>query len=165
MFAFPVGTFELATPEPDRIPELVAMFERCSAGSRYARFLSPVAALPPDHVNQVVSPRRGDRSWAVAAVPSGSIVGLASLFLLDEAHAELGLLVEDAYQRHGMGTFLLATVIAHATKVGLRGLHALVLSDSRHVRRMLERHGEVVSRAESHTTELSLMLRPDRCPT
>ena len=55
---------------------------------------------------------------------------------------------------------LLATVVAHATKLGLRRLHALMLSDSRHVRRLLERHGSVVSRSSGCTTELSLMLRP-----
>src|SRR5450755_3497996 len=130
-------------PGPDDTAALVAMFERSSVESRYARFLSPVPAFPPGHLTDVVHPAPGRWSWVVADECSPNVFAVASLFCAGRGAAELGLLVEDAEQRRGLGTELLDVVATTAAGTGIRTLVAVTLAHADHVRRMLERVGEV----------------------
>jgi GNAT superfamily N-acetyltransferase len=131
------------TPGPDDAAALVAMFERCSFETRYSRFLSPVPAFPPGHLADVVHPRPGRWSWVTVDDDSSRVVAVASLFWNERGAAELGLLVEDAEQRHGLGTRLLGVIAATATYAGIDTLVAETLATSHHVRRMLEPLGAV----------------------
>ena len=106
------------------------MFERCSPATRYGRFLAPVAEFPTRHLADIVDPAPGQWSWIVDRDP-GDVVGVASLFRTGLRTAEVGLLVEDAEQRHGFGTGLLDLMVATALDVGvttLRGDHARVVA-------------------------------------
>ncbi len=142
---------------PDDGPALAAMFGRCSPETRYARFLAPVARIPADHLAAVVEPPAGDRSWVVTS-PAGAVVGLGSLFGVASGAAELGLLVEDGWQRRGFGSLLLAAALGHARAAGIREVHALTLVAATHVRRMLARHGPLTSHPDGPTTDLVLHL-------
>src|SRR5215207_1641179 len=95
---------------PDDAPRLVAMFERCSPASRYSRFLAPVAHFPASHLVDVVRSSPVRRSWVVEDLTTGDVVAVASWFRNRSDTAEVGLVVEDAWQRHGHGTALLDTV-------------------------------------------------------
>ena len=46
-----------------------------------------------------------------------------------EGAAELGVLIEDAWQRRGLGTRLVGDLIAHARRTGLRVLEAQLLAE------------------------------------
>jgi GNAT superfamily N-acetyltransferase len=133
------------------------MFERCSLESRYRRFLGPQAVLPAGYLARLLAPTSTEEPWvAVAGGDGGKVVAVASLAPrgLD---AELALLVEDAWQRQGIGTALLDTLGRRAAIRGVRRLTAAVLTESRHVLRMLASVlGPTSTRAEGHVTYVAI---------
>jgi GNAT superfamily N-acetyltransferase len=135
---------------PDDAPRLVAMFERCSPASRYRRFLAPLAHFPASHLTDVVRSSPIRRSWVVDDFATGDVVGVGSWFRNAEDTAELGLLVEDAWQRQGHGTALLDTLVESARHAGVTTFVAHSLADSRHVHRMLRRLGPSTTECEGH---------------
>jgi len=160
-----------ATPGTDRLIRvrraatadhlaLARMFERCTLETRYRRFHGPVKAIPeryladalsgsPFHYALVAGPGPGPVAVPAldpAAVSSpdtraGGIVALASCRTVDEGAAELGLLIEDAWQRHGLGTRLLRDLIAHARRAGLRVVEAQVLAEQAWIASLLRPYG------------------------
>ena len=95
------------------------MFERCSPASRYSRFLAPLAHFPAAHLTDVVRSSPVRRSWVVEDFATGNVVGVGSWFRNDGDTAELGLLIEDAWQRQGHGTALLDTLVESARHAGV----------------------------------------------
>ena len=65
---------------PDDAPRLVAMFERCSPASRYARFLAPLQHFPAAHLTDVVRSSPDRRSWVVDDLRTGQVVAVGSWF-------------------------------------------------------------------------------------
>ena len=74
-------------------------------------------------------------------MPPGGTVALASCRLVDEGAAELGLLVEDAWQRRGLGSLLLGGLAAHARAAGLRVLRAQLLAEHAWIAGLLRPYG------------------------
>jgi GNAT superfamily N-acetyltransferase len=68
-------------------------------------------------------------------------VALASCRTVDEGAAELGLLIEDAWQRQGLGTRLVADLVAHARQAGLRVLQAQLLAEQAWIAGLLRPYG------------------------
>jgi len=79
------------------------------------------------------------------AVPAGrpahQAVALASGRLVAEGAAELGLLVEDAWQRQGLGRRLLRDLVAHADRSGVRVLKAQLLAEQSWIAALLRPYG------------------------
>jgi GNAT superfamily N-acetyltransferase len=116
-----------------------AMFARCGYESRYGRFLAPVVEFPTEQLAPALRPGSGHHVWL--ATPGGepeTVVALGS-WALAGTHAEVALLVEDSWQRRGVGTALLDLLVAEARERGVCRLTAVVLRESRHVVRMLRR--------------------------
>src|SRR3954470_19426350 len=128
-----------ATPHDG--PRLVAMFERCSPATRYARFLAPLRHFPASHLVDVVRSSPMRRSWVIEDLGTGNVVGVGSWFRNQGDTAELGLLIEDAFQRQGLGALLLDQLAASARDEGITTLVANTLSDARHVHRMMRSLG------------------------
>jgi GNAT superfamily N-acetyltransferase len=103
------------------------MLARCSVQTTSLRFNVPMPRLPRAYADTIAQ-RRGVH---VVAEADGSIVGLASC-----VDGELAVLVEDAWQGHGIGTRLLDEVIV---RVGLTELTADVSYGNPRALRMLER--------------------------
>jgi GNAT superfamily N-acetyltransferase len=160
-------TLELATGRvlrpsvPDDAPRIVAMFERCSPQSRYARFLAPLRHFPASHLVDVVRSSPIRRSWVIQELQAGELVAVGSWFRNEETTAELGLLVEDGRQRQGYGTTLLDTLADSAHAAGVRTLIANSLADSRHVHRMLRRLGPTETTCDGHVCTLRVALGDD----
>ncbi len=78
-----------------------------------------------------------------AAVPEqdGAAIALASCRTDPAGGAELGLLVEDRWQRQGIGTRMLGGLIQHVDQHGLRPLKARVLAEQRWILRVLRSYG------------------------
>ena len=115
-----------------------AMIERCSLESRYARFLAPRPSIPLDHLARVVTPLSGEEAWVgVCRDEPETIVALGSWARLGDEGAELALIVEDSWQRRGIGTSLLRLLGERSSSLGICRLTASVLTESRHVFRML----------------------------
>ena len=116
---------------PSDEPELQELFARCSPESVRLRFFGPRTAFPASYLRDVLS-GVPDRHDAVIARDraTGAIVGLASLGAGSAAGAdvpELGVLVADGWQRHGIGTALADLLVARARSRGVRRMLASVL--------------------------------------
>jgi GNAT superfamily N-acetyltransferase len=98
---------------------LAAMFGRCSRDTRYRRFHGPVAEIPASYLRRCLDGRH--RAFVAELSGAGHIVGLASAgpVLDDPGVHEAGVLVEDAWQRRGVGKLLLARLFADAHAAGV----------------------------------------------
>lgn len=101
------------------------MWERCKAATRTGRFHAPVRRLPVSYLDAVLA---DPDASLVAALPSADLViGIASLFRAGTSHsAELGVLVEDRWQRHGIGRRLVSLLALGAPSRGITVLTASV---------------------------------------
>src|ERR1700685_70341 len=90
--------FRFRSPAGGDLPHIIAMWERCSLATRMARFHAPVRDIPASYLEAVLS----DPSASVVAVHERTrgVAALASLVTSGGRSAELGVLVEDAWQHH-----------------------------------------------------------------
>ncbi|MEU0333594.1 GNAT family N-acetyltransferase [Streptomyces sp. NPDC006193] len=98
-----------------------AMHERCSPRTLGLRYHGPVGDADR-YLNHLLSPRFG-RTLA-AQTASGRIVGLGHL-LWDGDETEVALLVEDDWQRRGVGGELLGRLVAMAVEAGCESVYAV----------------------------------------
>ncbi|MDJ0344042.1 GNAT family N-acetyltransferase [Streptomyces sp. H10-C2] len=106
---------------PEDLPAARAMHERCSPATLAQRYHGPV----PDadrYLTHLLSPRFG-RTLAVETA-SGRLVALAHL-LWDGDENEVALLVEDDWQRRGIGTELLRKLVGLAVEAGRGSVYAV----------------------------------------
>lgn len=135
---------------------LTRMFERCTLETRYRRFHGPVKAIPGRYLAEALA--GGPFHYALVGCPAPAagadegpapdpaarpdeIVALASCRTIDEGAAEIGLLIEDAWQRRGLGTRLLSALVAHASRAGLRIIEAQLLAEQAWLTRLLRPYG------------------------
>ncbi len=116
----------------DRL-DLAGMFLRCSVQTRYRRFHGFTESFPEPYFTAALQ-GRPDHLALVAGTPA-RIVALASC-----AAGELGVLVEDAYQRQGIGTRLLEMLLTHA---GYNEFSASVLYDQSWILPFLRRYSQI----------------------
>jgi GNAT superfamily N-acetyltransferase/acyl-CoA thioesterase len=135
---------------------VVAMVARCSRTTLIHRFhgLSDGAAYFEGQLRD----RPSDR--ALLAWVGSTCVGVATLGVGATGVADLAVLVEDAWQRRGIGTRLTESLLDEAAANGLRIVHADVLSDDRYIVRALGRIGPLKSSIESGIWSIDLSLRP-----
>jgi GNAT superfamily N-acetyltransferase len=107
--------------------ELLAMHERCSAQSRYRRWHGHVRTFPRGYLAALLAPT--DEQLGVVARRDGQLIGFASAARVDSTTRELGILVEDSWQRHGIGGQLLTVLVAECIAHGTGQLRAEVLAD------------------------------------
>ncbi|MEV5885917.1 GNAT family N-acetyltransferase [Streptomyces sp. NPDC052020] len=103
-----------------------AMHERCSPATLGMRYHGPVGDADR-YLNHLLSPRFG-RTLAVQTA-SGRVVGLGHL-LWDGDETEVALLVEDAWQRRGIGGELLRRLVAMAAEAGCASVYAVTQSSN-----------------------------------
>jgi GNAT superfamily N-acetyltransferase len=130
------GSVEIRAPADGDRTRIAAMWERCSLATRTGRFHAPVRHLPVSYLEAVL----GDPDAStVAAVPSTDLlIGIASLFRAGTSRsAELGVLVEDAWQLRGIGRRLVSRLVLRAPSRGITVLTASVLACNESVTRPL----------------------------
>jgi GNAT superfamily N-acetyltransferase len=128
------------------------MFARCSRDTRYRRFHGYVKALPGRYLTEALSgsPAHFALVASVAADPradpaDGAVVALASCRAADHGGAEIGVLVEDAWQRHGIGGALLREIVRHAYRTGISLLTAQILAEQSWIVPLLAEFGDCES--------------------
>jgi GNAT superfamily N-acetyltransferase len=94
-----------------------AMHDRCSPETLLQRYLAGASAPSDPQLARLLVPARGCSLLVVA----DQVVGVASL-IGEGVQAELALLVEDAWQRRGIGTALLRRAVTIATDGGFDAL-------------------------------------------
>jgi GNAT superfamily N-acetyltransferase len=118
---------------------LEAMFQRCSPATVFRRFHGQVRAFPRAYLDEALA--GADAHYAVVCYSGCEAVALASCRTGAPGSAELGILIEDAWQRRGLGGTLLGELVAHAAGHGIRELRAQMLTEQDWIIKMLTRHG------------------------
>jgi GNAT superfamily N-acetyltransferase len=154
-------------------PALERMLARCTGETRYRRFHGYVNVFPERYLAEALS--GSPLHFALVAYVAGvdgtviddTVVALASCRAVFEGVAELGVLVEDAWQRRGVGARLVREILGYASQTGLRALQAQVLGDQSWIVAVLRRYGpcEVVAARGTLTVTLTLprSLGGERC--
>lgn len=88
----------------DDTASLIRMHARCSADSVYKRYAAPLARIDDRFARRLLLAGNG----ALVATVGDEVVGIASISTCENAIAEVSLLVEDGWQRRGIGTRLLS---------------------------------------------------------
>jgi GNAT superfamily N-acetyltransferase len=133
--------------------DLTDMFARCSSQTIYRRFHGYVRTFPEPYFSDAM---KGDpRHFTLVAETPGRIVALASRVTLDhplaggaggrppasqQSTCEVGILIEDDYQRKRIGTRLLDTLLTHA---GTRTVRATIQHDQSWIVPMLRRYENI----------------------
>ncbi|GGV01267.1 hypothetical protein GCM10010275_45350 [Streptomyces litmocidini] len=108
------------------LPAARAMHDRCSARTLGLRYHGPVGDADR-YLDHLLSPRFG-RTLAVQTA-SGRLVALGHL-LWDGDETEVALLVEDDWQRRGIGSELLGRLVAMAEETGCDSVYAVTQSSN-----------------------------------
>ncbi|MFK3980511.1 GNAT family N-acetyltransferase [Micromonospora sp. NPDC050397] len=126
----------------DDLPAVAALHSRCSVRSLRQRYLG--AASPSQRrLRRLLEPARGVTLLAVAGGFDGTperVVAMANL-LADGAVGELSLLVEEDWQRRGVGGALTRRLVAYAGRSGCAALVAHAYADNLGLLRVLQRVG------------------------
>jgi GNAT superfamily N-acetyltransferase len=122
----------------DDLLELTGMLSRCSKQSVYRRFHGFVHDFPEPYFTGAL---KGDPGhFALVAETPAKIVALASCVTTGQDACEIGILVEDAYQRQGIGIRLLEMLLDYA---GARTVIATVLPDNAWILPVLRRYQKI----------------------
>jgi len=119
---------------PEDAPALAAAVERLSALSRYRRFHSAAPRLTEQMIKYLTDIDHHDHEALVAVLPGtgGMIIGVAR-FIRDPAHpdtAEVAIVIDDHWQRRGLGTLLLRRLARRAIEVGIRSVTGDILAEN-----------------------------------
>ena len=113
-----------------------------SQASRYTRFMSALRELPGHMLDRFLHPAPGREAVLVADSATEGIVGLAQ-YVTDESAegCEVALVISDAWQRRGLGTEMLNTLMDVAGENAIRYFHAEVLADNYPMRALARKTG------------------------
>lgn len=126
---------------PGRPSDLAAvrrMHGRCSTDTLFRRYHSSPRDLSSVHATWLLEPEGG--TSFVAAVED-EVVGMVVLAPYGPGVMEVGVLVEDGWQRQGVGTALVRAAARHAGGQGIASMLAIMQPDNRSLLPMLRRCG------------------------
>lgn len=115
-----------------------------SALSRYNRFFAPIRELSDDQLERITrSILPGSLAVVAEAVDESCprIVALAQYASCEPRAAEFAVVVDDLWQRQGLGSRLLRTLAGHAAQAGIARLTGMVLADNWPMLTLLARCG------------------------
>jgi len=130
-----VGVRPLCSDDGER---LHLLFHRLSAETVYRRFMSPIPHPTPVMADALLDVDHRDRE-ALAVVVAGEVIGVAR-YTRDRVRpdaAEIAIVIEDAWQRYGLGRALFNRLAAVARRRGIRVFRAQMLGDIRPAARLL----------------------------
>jgi GNAT superfamily N-acetyltransferase len=123
---------------PDDDQRLRRTFHRLSPETVYRRFLGPIHDPPAHTLRRLADVDHDDRE-ALVALDGDEIIAVArwDRDALQNDEAEVALLVEDAWQRRGVGVVLIRMLADEAVRHHIAVLTATILSDNIPIRRLL----------------------------
>jgi GNAT superfamily N-acetyltransferase len=135
-------------------PAVLAMLARCSPMTLFRRFHGPSDGVA--YTRALLDRQPSDET--LAAWNRSACIGLATLGRDEEGIAHLGVLVEDAWQRRGVGGRLVGALVEGARAKGASRLHADVLADDWPMLRALRRVGPLTISFELGTLAVDIDL-------
>jgi N-acetylglutamate synthase-like GNAT family acetyltransferase len=135
-------------------PAILAMLSRCSTTTLFHRFHGPSDGIV--YTRALLARRSIDET--LVAWHDDACVGLATLSPDGEGASHLGVLVEDAWQRQGVGRQLVSILLGQARAKGVRNVHADVLGDNRFIVEALRRAGSMTVAIASGTYSVDIDL-------
>lgn len=131
---------------PDDEPRLVELFKRLSPRTVYQRFFRVYDRLPEHWYHHFANVDYRTR-LALVAEEQGARASLRAVARYEPGEApgttEIAMVVEDGWQRRGLGALLLDALLAAAEARGLRRFTADVLADNRPMLRVLSHLADV----------------------
>lgn len=157
-----------ATPADE--PLAHTSFQGLSEETRHNRFMAAVNEIPADILASLRHPDP-ERELMIVCLRLDDAgrevepVGAARLIHLDDGRGcEFGIVLVDAWQRHGVGARLLRILIDNAQARGLRYIRGHVLATNEGMLRLARALGFAVADSEGEgrsVKEVELMLGPD----
>lgn len=155
---------------PDDIELIHAMHQRLSPASIYFRYLRSYTPTLAD-VRRVCQLAVHEGAAFIAAVeePAIAIVGLAYYVIDPEQRppvAEPAILIEDAFQSHGLGRMMLQRLIQHALAQGIRAFRAHVHPANHRILHLIRTSALPIEEEVAEGTRvLKMLLAPDSAAT
>jgi hypothetical protein len=134
------------------------MVNRCSRETLFHRFHGP--GQPTGYIQSQLAERPQDEVLAAWDCPM--CVGFGVLAADDAGTWHLGVLVEDARQRQGIGSCLTAALMARASARQLDSVHADVLSQDHFILHLLRRVGPLRVTLATGTYSIDVALHGPR---
>ena len=154
----------IRTIRADDASMLQGFVRRLSARSRRFRFFVAIAELSAAQLERFVNLDRG-RGLALVALterPQGTaIIAEARCVLVEETgNAEFAVAVADEFQRRGLGTRLVKSLLAYASGKGIRRLFGEIMADNHGMLAFVSRLGFQVSANNSDRTTMIASVLP-----
>lgn len=151
--------------EPTDRAALAAAIMRLSERSRYLRFAQPLPVLRPSQLDRLLDIDHLHREALVASDPAtgdGVAVARYAEMAGEPAVVDVAIAVDDAWQRRGLGSLLLARVLVRARENGYQVARGSVLAENRPSRALLRAGGFHVRGREGLLIEFerSLVVEP-----
>jgi N-acetylglutamate synthase-like GNAT family acetyltransferase len=150
---------EVAVLRPAAVSDtqaVLAMLARCSRATLFHRFHGFTDGVA--YFGALL--RDGPVQQTLLAWYGSTCVGVATVGVDATGIVGLGVLVEDAWQRRGIGTQLTASLLDSARAKGVSIVHADVLSDDRHVLQALRRIGPLTASIQRGVWSIDVALGP-----
>lgn len=124
-----------------------------SLRSRRNRFFSAMRELPQEQLDELRSDTPGKLFLVGETLEDqkSRIVAMAQYAVYEPVVAELAVVVDDAWQRQGLGFDMLGRLAGHAARAGLSALTGFVLADNGPMLKLLSRWDcEIVSSGDPY---------------
>jgi GNAT superfamily N-acetyltransferase len=148
----------LASAGPADTAAVLDMLARCSRSTLFHRFHGFTDGLA--YARALL--RRPADQETLLAWRGSSCVGLATLYAEAAGRSDLGVLVEDAWQRGGIGSRLVSALIACAHTRRISTVHADVLGEDMFIVRALARIGPLTVSVDRGSYSVDVDLSPRR---
>lgn len=141
----------LRLTRPSDAPRVRAFLERLSEEAKLRRFFVAMPDVDETTVNQFTFYNPRQRLVLAATAPLAGveeIVGLADVALVETGVAELGIVVDEEHQRHGVGEALLESLAWLSASYGATHLKAEMLDHNEPMLRLMQGLGKTVETVE-----------------
>jgi GNAT superfamily N-acetyltransferase len=139
-----VSGVRVLSPAASDTQAVLTMLSRCSRATLFHRFHGVTDGA--DYFGALL--RDGSIDQTFLAWYGSSCVGVATLGVGATGLFDLGVLIEDAWQRRGIGTWLVVSLLAGARAQGTTIVHADVLGDDLFILESLRRIGPLTVSVE-----------------
>lgn len=126
VIARPNGVATVDRLVPSDVDALLAMYERCSPDTTYRRWHGHLRSFPTAYLSALLA--GADQHIAVVARRESRVIGFASAAETVPGTREIGILVEDRWQRRGVGRRLQSILLTESVALGTQYVRAEVLA-------------------------------------